>query len=70
MIGGKEVMVMTIHDNETLAQRLKGVKTLLSIISEAPQGFKNFEWSMVVLADALDECIRFVDPEDKEDSNE
>ena len=61
---------MKITDNETLAQRLKGVRTLLSIISEAPQGFKDFAWSMVVLADALDECIRFVDAEDKVDSNE
>lgn len=51
---------MKIHDNEDLEYKLRGVRTLLGIISEAPQGFEDFAWVLAILEDALDECIAFV----------
>lgn len=51
---------MKIHDNEDLEYKLRGVRTLLGIISEAPQGFEDFSWALAILEDALEECIEFV----------
>lgn len=60
---------MQIKNNEQLEQKLRGVRTLLSIIGEAPQGFKDFEWALMVLGDSLDECIKFVESDmQKEDT--
>ena len=51
---------MKIHDNEDLEYKLRGVRTLLGIISEAPQGFEDFAWALAILEDTLEECIAFV----------
>jgi len=54
---------MRIKDNEELGQKLRGVRTLISIISEAPQGFNDFDWALCILEDALDECIEYAEKE-------
>ena len=51
---------MQIRENEDLEYKLRGVRTLISIISEAPQGFEDFSWALAILEDALDECIAFI----------
>ena len=51
---------MKIHDNEDLEYKLRGVRTLLGIISEVPQGVGDFAWALAILEDALEECIEFV----------
>lgn len=51
---------MKIHDNEDLEYKLRGVRTFLGIISEAPQGFEDFAWALAILEDTVEECIEFV----------
>ena len=51
---------MKIYDNEDLEYKLRGVRTFLGIISEAPQGVEDFAWALAILEDALEECIEFV----------
>lgn len=61
---------MRIKDNEELGQKLRGVRTLISIISEAPQGFDDFDWALCILEDALDECIEYAEKEIKDNDEE
>ena len=60
---------MLIRDNEDLAHKLRGVRTLIGIISEAPQGFEDFDWALAILEDALDECIEYAENDAEKESN-
>lgn len=56
---------MLIRDNEDLTHKLRGVRTLIGIISEAPQGFNDFDWALAIIEDVLDECIEYVEKEEE-----
>ena len=55
---------MKIRDYEELTFKLRGVRTWITIISEAPDGFTDFDMALGILEEVLDECIEFIQKEE------